>query len=399
MKKILFISYNYPHGNFGASTLCTSRIMKALVDTGKFEIHCLSYNDSGQYNYDNIPGIKIHYIGIQCPNTSNSILTKVFQFLTYPLMSVISDFKHYKLAAKICKSEKFDLVISQCYPERSVISGVLLKNNAYVENLMVIFWDNIYGKITERLPVKYVLCRQRMVESFIAKYANTLVSLYPIKTFHESYGDVEYAIGKRFYLGIPSVSAPLPKIDTPYDYVLADGRINILFSGSIINKDILSYAVSLFNRSTLAEKISLIFFSRGVSNSEFELLRMHFKGSIINLDYIPIRELYGLYTKVDMFMSLSGNPRSISSKCYEYMSYGHPIILFFNDDYDVNVSTFSKYPLSLSIDIRSSEIVNEQILDNFISSSLGKHVPFSSVEEMFKLDSASAYVDLITKRL
>ena len=43
MKKILFLSFNYPYGEFGASTNSTVRIMKYLSNIDKYEIHCCSY--------------------------------------------------------------------------------------------------------------------------------------------------------------------------------------------------------------------------------------------------------------------------------------------------------------------------------------------------------------------
>ena len=399
MKKVLFISYNYPYGKFGASTLCTYRIMKALVNSGKVEVHCLSYVDNGNQSYDSIPGVHLHSLGIKCPNKRKSVFDNFLGFLMYPLRSILSDYKHYRLSKSICKSEKFDMVIAQCYPEQSVIAATLLKKRGYINNLMVIFWDNLYGKLTSKLPVKYAIWRQKIVESFVAKYANTLISLYPIKSFHEEYGDVCYGIGKRIYLGIPSVVEPVVPQKTSYDDILDNSRISVLYSGSIIRKDLVDYAVQLFNQCSFAEDVSLFFFSRGIPDEEFARLRDVFKGSIYNFDYIPLSELYSLYSKVDIFLSLPGNPRSICSKCYEYMSYGHPMVLFYDDNADVNVTTFVTYPLTVSIDARVAPSDNVESLEQFIKNSIGKSVPFEMVKNLFKSDSASAYVDLILERL
>ena len=53
MKKILFLSFAYPYGHFNPSDLCSTRIMKALVETGKYEVHCISCKSgtNNQYTY------------------------------------------------------------------------------------------------------------------------------------------------------------------------------------------------------------------------------------------------------------------------------------------------------------------------------------------------------------
>ena len=398
MKKILFISYNYPYGNFGASTLCTSRIMNALAATKLYEIHCISYAGS-ERRYENIPGVVLHPISISSRFKKKTIAQKLLSLIFYPINYIVSDFAHYKKAKDICSKQKFDLVISQCYPEQSVISSVLLKRKGYIDNLMVIFWDNMYGKLSSKRSRRLSLMRQRVVESFISKYSNTIVSLYPIKEFHEKYGDVKNAIGKRFYLGIPSVSHPISPVETVHKSVIKEDKINILYSGTIINKKDVFHLVSLFNKSEYAKRINLVFFSQGLDNDVFIELQKSFDGTINNYGYIPVKELHTIYYDVDVFLSLTGNPKAIRSKCYEYMSFGHPMMLLFDDESDVNVSTFSNYPLSLAVDTRSNIDANVQIIDRFLSESTGKRVPFHEVESLFKLDSASAYVDLITKRL
>jgi glycosyltransferase involved in cell wall biosynthesis len=316
----------------------------------------------------------------------------------YPINFIVSDFIHYKKAKEICSKLKFDLVISQCYPEQSVISSVLLKRKGYIENLMVIFWDNLYGKLSSKRLLHLSLLRQKIVESYIAKYSNTIISLYPIKDFHEKYGEVKNAIGKRFYLGIPSVLHPTAPIETRHKSVIIEDKINVLYSGTIINKKDLLYLVSLFNKSRYAKKINLVFFSQGLDNEVFVELQNSFVGTINNYGYIPVKELHSIYYDVDVFLSLTGNPKAIRSKCYEYMSFGHPMMFLFDDESDVNISTFSNYPLRLVIDIRSAFDVNVEVLDKFLSGSIGKRVPFDYVESIYKLDSASAYVDLISRR-
>ena len=401
MKKILFLSYNYPNGEFGASTLCSTRIMKALCKTGEYEVHCISYGACGAPKYDIIDGVICHDIPLR--PRRKTVCDKLWQILSlplYPITHLYYDFKHFLACKKICRTEKFDMVVSQYYPEQNLISGVLLKKYGYIDNLSVIFWDNLYGKLPRRIiPKWWALHRQRIVENIVAKYSDTLISLYPIKEFHDTYGDVPNATGKRFYLGIPSVQPPLPPQDTPYDYVVKKDKINILFSGSIIRKDYIHYIVDVLNEIDRAVDINLIFFSQGMSNIEFHKLQSKFKGIIITHPYIPNKYLQSLYHNIDICLSVTGYSDAIRSKCFEYISYGCPLILVYGEDNDVNISTFGKYPCSIAIDSRVSVKENSIRLNQYIKETLGKRVEFAKVEKIFRQDTPAAYKDLFSERI
>ena len=401
MKKILFLSYNYPNGEFGASTLCSTRIMKALCKTGEYEVHCISYRACGAPTYDIIDDVICHDIPLR--PRRKTVCDKLWQILSlplYPITHLYYDFKHFLACKKICRTEKFDMVVSQYYPEQNLISGVLLKKYGYIDNLSIIFWDNLYGKLPRRfIPQWWAIRRQRYAENQIAKYVDTLISLYPIKAFHDKYGDVHNAEGKRFYLGIPSVVSPQPPIDTPYYDFIKEGKINVIFSGSIIIKDYIKHIVQVFNSSRYAGNINLIFFSAGMTPEEFEELKINFKGEIIYNGYIPVKELCSMYTKADILLSASGDSQSVRSKCFEYMIYGKPMVLVYGEENDVNIQTFSKYPNSVSVDARKSVEGNATIIDQYIENNINRIIAFDVVEELFKKDTPKAYVELFTQRM
>lgn len=405
MKKILFLSFPYPYAKFGPSTNCCVRIMKRLVESGKYEVHCFSYCDTyGKKNFDEIPGVKLHIIPIKDPRRKESsrFMTHLKLFLKiplYPFRFLISDFRHYRVCKKIIKKEQFDLVVSQCYSEQSMMTGVLLKKYGYIQKLMVIFWDNIYGMVPQRvIPKRFALQRQRVVESWIAKYADRLVSLYPIKQFHDKYGDVTSAKDKRVYLGIPSLIKPMQRPDSAFKDKIVDGKINVLYSGTIYNTEHLEYLIELLNTTSFAEKINFIVFCRGVGEEKADVLKKTFKGSLQIGGWIPLNDLMALYPLVDYFVSFPGNPNAIRSKVYEYMSYGKPILILYNNDSDVNKAVFSRYPASKMIDVRVPKNENTDGVNGFLAEN-HTLIPFEITEELFRLDSPRAYFDEIERML
>lgn len=398
MKKILFLSYNYPYGGFGASTQCSLRVMSELALNNDYEIHCIS-QIGNKPNYPIDSRIIIHQIKIKRKQPKNSKWTKLSKVLTfpiYPLNSVVSVLRHLYAVTKICRRQDFDLVVSQCFPHESVLVGAYLKKKHIVKKHVAIIWDNMYGKsINIKIFHPFANSRQKKLESIIVKYSDKIVSLYPLKPFHDVNGDIPEAIGKRVYLGIPSVVPPTLPVHTIYSSVVKEGRINLLYSGTIIHPQYIQDMINLFNRTVMVEKINLIFFSKGLSNVEIESLRQSFKGSIQYNGYIPNKELLSIYDIVDGFLSFPGELSSIRSKCFEYMSYGHPMILFYNDERDVNLCTFAKYPRLLPIDI-SKECDSVIFIEKFLSDTIHERVPFEEVEKLFELDSPNAYVNLIS---
>lgn len=400
MKRILFLSFHYPFGEFGASTLCSTRIMRALCQSGEYEVHCLTYQDNNNPKYDNIPGIVLHSLEFTNKNRKFQKIKKALTLPLFPIYHPIQDFKHYKACKEFCKKEKFDIVIAQYFPETSLITGVLLKKYGYIDNLSVIFWDNMYGKLPRRIiPKNFAMYRQRKVENWVAKYADTLISLYPIRDFHQKYGDVPNAQEKRFYLGIPSIAPPIEPIDTPYLKLIDKNKINIVYSGTIINKGYIKYIVEVLNRTSMAKTINLIFFSQGMSTEEFDILKDNFCGTIHNVKYIPQIDLYSVYQQTDFFLSTTGYPQAIRSKCFEYLSYGRPLIHIYEYDCDVNVATFSKYPLSSFINIHNDIDRNIDNVNHFITQFRDTIIPYEDVKNIFSNDNAEAYIRLITQRI
>lgn len=378
--------------------------MEALCQEEGYEIHNISYPQNSIPAYKVLDKIHLHYLDSK-PREKHHLklvtqMRKTWQHLTYPHSAKSEAKLYYEECLKIINGQHFDLVVAQCYPEKCVWTGAWLKENGVVDNLMVIFWDNIYGKLPRRvIPEQYALKRQRKAESFIAQQADLIVSLYPIKTFFAQYGDVPEANGKRKFLGIPSILRPSELPTSPYQDIVKAGKINVLYSGTIFRLDYVRYLVDMLNMSRNAEQLNLIFFSRGVPEEEFQKLDTSFRGSIVHHDWIPVEQLLAIYPTVDFFISFPGNPTAICSKVYEYMSYGKPIMLLYDDDRDVNISTFANYPVLCAIDVRRPIEENVTAAGHFVLENRGKVIPFEETENLFPRDTAKAYVNLIANLL
>ena len=137
-KKILFLSFNYPYGSVGASTMCSFQIMKSLCASQQYEVHCISY-EGETLTYEYIPDIVIHKI--QCRKQKKqsklgNIWKHISYIITYPIQSLYQGYIHYKSCKHICSKEKFDIVIAQYFPEQCLLAGILLKKKKIISNLI-----------------------------------------------------------------------------------------------------------------------------------------------------------------------------------------------------------------------------------------------------------------------
>ena len=407
MKRILFLSFAYPYGHYGPSDSCTVRIMDALSKDNAYHVYNISCSPTpagSNPNYRIIPNVEL----LKLPFPEKQIkysyaiehLLLFCKIPIYPLYSLIRIWKYYKACKQILEREEhFDLVVAQCSPQWSVISAVLLKKNHYIEKLLVIFWDNIYGKKPHRvIPKWFALSRQRLVENWVAKYADKLVSPTPVEEFHSQYGDVREAKGKRLYLEHPLISRPAIQSKLTHNSI-QKGMINVVYAGRLYNINHLRYVIELLNTSSIAKHINLIlFFFKEPTEVEKAKIGASFKGNIIFSGFVPPDELFSIYKESSLFLGFSGvSPAQVISKMYDYMCFGKPILYFYTDSKDVNITAFARYPLFAAIDLRHSLVDNHAFLEEFITDNITKSVDYDDVEHLFPTATSSSYINLISQ--
>ncbi len=408
MKRILFLSFAYPFGHFGPSDFCTVRIMESLSRTEGFKVSNIScapvdINDS-KPNYQLLEGVEILELPFPEENYHHSYtfehLLLLLKIPTYPLTHLYRIWKYYRACRQVIKNQHFDLVVAQCNPHWSVLSAVLLKKMGIINRLVVLFWDNIYGKIPRRvIPEWFALHRQRLLENWIARYADRIVSPTPMKSFHDCHGDVRAAKGKRLYLEHPSITHPIENNSSSIHSYFKEGMINIVYAGRLYDLDRLMYAIKLLDTIPLATSFNLIlFFYNLPSESDINKMRHSFRGNIHISGRVPFSELLSLYSSVDVFLGFAGTtPAQVISKVYDYMCYGKPILYFFDNDNDINISAFLRYPLFKAVDCRNRIEDNKDRIEAFFKSCLGKTIAYEDVERLFPTATTEAYINLISK--
>jgi glycosyltransferase involved in cell wall biosynthesis len=408
--KVLFLTRSYPDTKRSATTLCTHRVIECVSASERNEVHVLCLRYKGEIREETCNGVYVHRFN---PSLWTRIKNRVIDTHRYQRlerfwektqkMVAIPYFPrteplttHYYLrdAIRLHKKKQFDLVFSEHHCLATLISGCKLKSLYPEIRHIAAFWDPLKGeRQTSCLPSRFVNRRIEALETYVANNTTIEVSMAIMKDYFKKENDVAY--DHRVFLDIPTLLKPEPEVQTEYLSLLRDNAINIVYSGALATKQRNPLPIiRLLNQCRKAERINLVFFSKGAEDALNAAIK-EFKGTIIRHDYIPIRELHTIYRHSDYLLNISHiNPNMVPSKLFEYISYGKPIISAFVTDGDAAQRCISRYPDGISVDLKKEEKDNIALLDDFFGKNHEK-VPFHTVKESFKESTPESYLELI----
>lgn len=412
MKRILFLTRSYPDTLGSATILCMHRVLNCVAESGKYDVHVLSMCYPGETFLEKVGNVTVHRMKPtswqQMRNSFQKsrkhqkvarlmeVMTKAITIPVFPQTEPLTDRMYTREAMKLQREIGFDLVVSEHHGLTTLLAGCRMMEKYPELKHVAILWDPVKGQMaTIKLPPQYTGRRIEKVEIFAAKYTTLQISTLSMKSYHAEHGDV--AAEHRIYLDIPSILKPEPEVPTQSLCLLKSGYVNVVFSGLLSEyyRDARPI-IRLLNMCDDAERINIIFFSRGEKEA-VETEAKKFRGTIVYHDYIPLSELHTMYRHADYLLNVSHvNPNMVPSKIFEYMSYGKPIISTFPSDGDAAQKYVSRYPEGLCIDVRSEEKGNVSALEVFLACDHNL-VPFDTVKEIFKDNTPERFLEVIDK--
>lgn len=417
MKKILFTIQWYPSRN-SANVLCDDNIIKELLKTEKYEIHCLVYQPGGLPKSEIVNGIHIqriergpyfkYYLSAKDKQSKigewiNRVILRVKQALTipiYPCYEPLLSLKFAQEAKKMHRKEKFDIVISEHHGFDTLYAGHILKKSDPNIKFVPILWDPFTGKqLAKYLPRKYAEKKLLKSESKILSNADCIIAMEASREYHEKMSKNKTYYDKYKFLDIPRIV--MPKESFSEAKFIDKNKINIVYSGvlNLPERDP-SYVIELLNKTKYAKDINLVFFAIGNGLGKLYELKEKFLGNLLISGYISRQEINAVYHKSDILINLGGsNPYMVPSKIFEYMSYGKPILSTYYIDDESSKKLLKKYPIGLCVDERKSIEENVTEVQAFINKSLGKTVAFEDVKKTFPLNLPESYIQVIEEVL
>ena len=134
------------------------------------------------------------------------------------------------------------------------------------------------------------------------------------------------------------------------------------------------YMYRLFVKVNENNNYNLHFYSRGDCEGDVINYQDNTNGAVVRHGYVPHSEIDNIYVNADFLINLGvSNSTNISSKIFDYMSIGKPIIHFFYLDDDVNIKYFQKYDLALMIKMDEDLFSENSIkLKNFLETAYNR---------------------------
>jgi len=422
MKKALFIIQSYP-SNRSANVLCDEKIMKAMIQSGEYEVHCLAYRFHGQPLYEEINGFRVHrfkrgkwwnlytYARDNEYKWQYKIIVKLNRlYMRFRQLFCIPIYPNYepllaklvaKEAIKLHSIENFDLVVAEHSGRDTLYAGMKLKQFNPKVKLVSILWDPLSGRVPAKyLPKKYAQKRILTDEINLLSESDRIIALESNREYQE-----RYSINKPFYknlrfLDIPGI-IPHVKKKLLEDFTV-NGMINILYSGilSIPDRDP-SILIKILSQSKYASRINIMFFSAGIEGMEKAKIALkEFQGKYLIHPYVQKQLLDTIAENSDFLLNIGGpNPRMVPSKIFEYLSLGKPIISTYYIDNESSKNYLDTYSLALCLDIRKP--INEcvKILDYFIESKLNSVVDFDKIKELYPKNTPQVFLEVFKEIL
>lgn len=413
MKKVLFTIQWYPPRR-SANVLCDDKIIKELLKTGDYEIHCLVYRLSGLPDSEIVNGIKVHRVSrglyfryylwakeskSKLNQVINKIAFRIKQIITipfYPCYEPLATRKIVREAKRLHKEEKFDIVISEHHGFDTLYAGHKLKEYDPNIKFISILWDPFTGKEPAKyLPKGYAEKKLLKSEKKILSNADCIIAMESSREYHERMSKNKSYYDKYRFLDIPGIVKP-KEASTGAKFI-DETKINIVYSGvlSLPERDP-SYIVELLNETKFAKDINLVFFAIGNGVDKLQTLKEKFKGNLVINGYVSREEISAVYHKADVLINLGGsNPYMVPSKIFEYMSYGKLILSTYYIDDESSKKYFEQYPLALCVDVRKDMDENKTSLEAFIESNWNKTIDFDEVKKSFPYNLPESYVEVI----
>lgn len=414
MKKVLFIIQSYPSER-SANVLCDEKIMKSLINTGHYEVHCLCYQYDNQPLEEVIDGIHVHrwnrgglwrlyskaeFRGMRGRNIViklNRIFMRIKQVLFVPLFPFyepVLAFRFKLKARKLYDKILFDIVLAEHNGLDTVYAGWKLKQKKNTVFIPV-FWDSLSGGFRPKyLPKGFVDRRKEKLEEKIVNDSDCAIMMQS----HEAHG-------YDLYSKKPNILNKITFLDIPYLDMANKSRsqinrekINIVFAGNMSMRDP-SYFFKVVEISD-TPNIVIHFFTDQKDGTRIRRLADSYNITVETHNYLPHNELVKYLKDADVLLNFGvDNPNAISGKIFEYIGFVKPIISTYFIDDEAVLPVLNKYPAALLLDERKEPKEYESAIGKFLADYEKAQIDVGLIERTFKNNLPETYVETIEKVL
>ncbi len=310
--------------------------------------------------------------------------------------SIRKDLVHNYTKALNNIGEPIDAIIPVCMPFESIVSAVQyrLNFNKKVKVIPYLFDQFVDNDNLHRFKINKKIKRKNHIklECELFKSSEAILSMHSLSTHFKN--DLP-EISNIYYVEHPLI------VKQPLDNVkYSNEKIKISYLGSLLKGYVTpNYLLELYKKTNI-EKTILSFCIIG---NCCEIINVHsklFPNNIINYGSVDKETASKEIGNSDVLISIAEKKGvQMSSKIFDYISYGKPIVHFYTVENDVNLKILRKYPNVLCL--RQEETLldqNARSFEKFCENNYNKEISFEEVAEIFK-DATPEYTVNIIKKI
>lgn len=278
---------------------------------------------------------------------------------------------------------KPDVLVPLVFPFESVLAALAYKAaNPNVILVPYLFDDFVDSGSLHVLKLAREMKRTRhlRLERRMLAEADAVLAMHPLR------GHLEGNFASNFLEKVIFLEHPLlsPPKAAPQRY--DDGVIRLCFTGSLIKKvREPSYLISVLSAIKLGTPVRADFFVKGNAAHRVPSGVLKNGLEIVNHGRVSKLEADEAVARADILINIGEvTGRQVSSKVFEYMSTGKPIMHLANLETDAVTSILSRYPLALCLmEDRSQIHENARKIYDFIVAGAVKKLTFDQVQSIY----------------
>lgn len=290
--------------------------------------------------------------------------------------------------------ENIDVIIPSSMPFESVIAAHHFKKNI---NSEVILLPYLFDKFTDsqtlhRFAFNRLIKRKAHIqlEKEVLSNAKKIIAMHTLRGF---YGQYIPGINQILYTEHPLI------IPTYVNNSLPSAHIKLAYIGGFYKNYVEPYyLLKLLSNATIDAVCD--FYTIGNCKGVLEKFSKKFPSRIINKGSVDKETATRKITENHILISVAERSGSqLSSKIFDYISNGKPIIHFYKSDEDVNCKVLQNYPLALCIKEDEKQLhQNIKIFEDFCTKNYEKYVSLNRVVELYS-DALPDYTADLIKRI
>lgn len=409
MTHIVFLVDSF-HPNFSAVGHCVYQVQRHLTDT--FDVTTIAFRDQqSQPQDEQLGAIGVHRIETtdmrarSRAHTTPGLTGRAWVFalrIKGALRRLLSPatIDRSLVRAYVQRLESFvsppDVIVPVVFPFEGVLAALAYKRtHASVMVLPYLFDDFVDSGSLHVLKIAREMKRNRHLglERRMLAESDAVLAMHPLRNHLEGNFDGG-ALKNLLLLEHPLLSPPEVARQQ-----CADGTLRLCFTGSLIRKvREPGYLINLLQALRVEQPMQADFFVMGNAAKDVPSGVLQNGIQITNHGRVPKPEADAAVARSDVLINLGeATGRQVSSKVFEYMATGKPIVHIASVEHDAVTKILAKYPPALCLlqDPRKVDENSRKISDFIVGRDPTQNLSFDEVKTIYPEALPSATVEVI----